>query len=193
MIDLSKVYPRLKETYSDEEPKILLTHEGKEVTLSLDDSPIMKPFAQNLVVSYALDMGTHYQFISNKALSNDLTIERLHDAALKNMINEIAENIQAHGDKADVLMITNGGNYEAAMLIWDDIWAQIEAAVGDDFYVAIPARDLLYISPKNNPDAIERLGGLIKKMFDESEDTQGLMVRHIYQRADNGWEVVATA
>ncbi len=110
-----------------------------------------------------------------------MTIEKLHEAALQNMIDEIADNIQAHGDKTDVLMITNGGNYEAAMLIWDDIWPQIESVVEGDFYIAVPARDVLYVAPKSNPDAISRLTELIQRLF-KDETAQGLMVKHIYQR-----------
>jgi len=193
MIDLSKVFPRLKETFSDGEPITLQVHEGDSITLTEEDSPAMKPFAQNLTISYAIDMGTHYQFIPNRDLSDKLTIDMLHDAALQNMIDEIADNIQAHGDKEDVLMITNGGNYEAAMLIWEDIWEQIESVVGGDFYVAVPARDVLYVAPKNNPDAIERISGLIRRLFDDAENTHGLMVRHIYQRGNSGWKVIATA
>jgi len=192
MIDFSKVFPRLKETYKNDTPIELQVGDDKTITLSEEDSPVMKQFAQNLTISYAIDMDSHYQFIPNRDLTDEVTIEKLHEAALQNMVNEIADNIQAHGDKNDVLMITNGGNYEAAMLIWDDIWPQIESVVEGDFYVAVPARDVLYVAPKSNPDAIFRLKELIQRLF--SDDTaQGLMVKHIYQRGENGWEVVATA
>ncbi|WP_029903232.1 DUF1444 family protein [Prevotella sp. 10(H)] len=192
MIDLKKVFPRLKETYPDDAPVMLELQEGKNITLSQEDSPVMKPFADNLTISYAIDKGTHYEFIPNRDLSDELTIDMMHDAAMENMIDEIADNIQAHGDPADVLMITNGGNYEAAMLIWDGIWPQIESIVGGELYAAVPARDVLYVAPKSNSQAIERLSELIKELFD-TPNAQGLMVRHIYQRGENGWEVVVTA
>lgn len=194
MIDLSKVFPRLKEIYNKGEKRISLVQpSGESITMTHDESPVMQPFAQNLSISYAIDMGTHYQFIANRDLTDEITMEKLYEVALKNMINEISQNIEAHGDKNDVMMITNGGNYEAAMLIWDDIWPQIESVVGDELYVAVPARDLLYVAPKSNPNSIERLSGLIRKFFDEDEEAKGLMVRHIYERKDKKWEVVATA
>ena len=192
MIDFEKVFPRLKETYKDDAPIEYEAKGGGSIELSKEDSPVMKPFAQNLTISYAIDMGTHYQFIANRDLSEEVTIEKLHEAALRNMIDEIADNIQAHGDKTDVLMITNGGNYEAAMLIWDGIWPQIESVVEGDFYVAVPARDVLYVAPKSNPDAISRLKELILRLFGD-ETARGLMVKHIYQRGEKEWEVVATA
>lgn len=192
MIDFTKVFPRLKETYQNDTPIELTAEDGKTMTLPYEDSPVMKEFAQNLTISYALDMGSHYQFIANRDLSDEVTIEKLHEAALQNMIDEVADNIQAHGDVTDVVMITNGGNYEAAMLIWDGIWPQIESVVGGDFYVAVPARDVLYVAPKSNANAIERLSELINKLFN-GEDTHGLMVKHIYQRSEEGWKVIATA
>ena len=192
MIDFAKVFPRLKETYDSTNPIRVATDEGKEITLSAEDSPVMIPFAENLSVSYAVDHGTHYQFVSNRDLSDTVTVEKLHTAALQNMITEIADNIQAHGDPTDVLMLTNGGNYEAAMLIWDDIWTQIESVVGGAYYVAVPARDLVYVAPKSNPDAIARLKELINRLFDDKE-AFGLMVRHIYHRIGDKWEIVTTA
>lgn len=192
MIDFSKVFPRLKETYNDDTPVELQVGEDKTITLSKEDSPVMQPFAKNLTISYAIDMGTHYQFVANRDLSEEVTMEKLHEAALQNMIEEIKDNIQAHGDVEDVVMITNGGNYEAAMLVWDGIWSQIESVMKGDFYIAVPARDVLYVAPKSNLDAIARLSELVNKLFN-GEDAHGLMVKHIYQRGKDGWEVVATA
>ena len=185
MIDFSKVFPRLKETYDADSA-------DPANILSYDDRPVIVPFAENLVISYALDKGSHYEYILNRDLSDDVTIEKLHQESLQNMIDEIADNIQAHGEKDDALLLTNGGNYEATMLLWDDIWQKIESVVEGDFYVAVPARDVLYVSPKSNPNAIPRLKELINKLFND-EEAQGLMVKHIYQRGVNGWEVVATA
>lgn len=194
MINFKKVFPRLKETYETDGIAITYSNDGKQsnMTLSYEDSPVMKPFAENLIISYAIDKGTNYEYIPNRDLSEDVTIEKLHEAALENMIDEIGNNIQAHGDAKDVLMITNGGNYEAAMLIWDEIWPEIEKMVGDKLYIAIPARDILYVAPKSNPNSIGRLTELIHKMFN-LEDAQGLMVKHIYEQTKDGWKVVATA
>lgn len=194
MIDYTKVFPRIKEIYKDgESPKSLVKPTGKTIDMPFEASPVMQPLAKNLNIAYALDMGSHYQFIPNRDLSDEVTIEKLHEAALSNMINEIKDNIQAHGSTKEVMMITNGGNYEAAMLIWEDVWPQIESMAGGEVYVAVPARDLLYVAPQNNPNAIEQLSKLIRKLFDEDEEAQGLLVRHIYQKSNKGWEVVTTA
>ncbi|MDU1890225.1 MAG: DUF1444 family protein [Dysgonomonas sp.] len=192
MIDFSKVFPRIKATYPNEDITISLGQDGSELTLSYEDSPVMKTLVNNLVISYAIDHDTHYQFILNRDLSEDVTIDKLHEAAISNMINEIGDQIQAHGDPADVLMITNGGNYEATMLIWEDIWPQIESIVGDKIYIAVPARDVLYVAPQNNPASIDRLKELIDKLFN-LDDAQGLLVKDIYELTDNGWKAIGIA
>ncbi len=56
MIDFTKVFPRLKETYKEDAPAELHIGEGKTMELPHEDSPVMKPFAQNLTISYAIDM-----------------------------------------------------------------------------------------------------------------------------------------
>jgi uncharacterized protein YtpQ (UPF0354 family) len=108
------------------------------------------------------------------------------------MTAEVWEKTEINGDPANIMMLTNGGNFEAAMLLVDDMWENLEQVFNDEVCVAIPARDLLFIAGKNNPAGRESLRAIVRKFFDERE-TEGLLVRHIYARENKQWVLVETA
>jgi uncharacterized protein YtpQ (UPF0354 family) len=190
-VDLSKVYPRLKGIFTDDYPDPQ-HHKGPELEISESESPIYKPFASGLAVFYALDGGTSYQLLQNKHLSADLTIDKLHDAAMTNMAKAIADATEVNGDPKNVMMVTNGGNFEAIMMMADFLWEQLDPVFNDTICVAVPARDLLFITAKNNLVGRESLRNIIRFYFDENE-TPGLITRHIYERTENGWNLLETA
>lgn len=108
------------------------------------------------------------------------------------MYTVISEQLGFQGDPEDVIMITNGGDYEATMLLVDDgFWDQIKEIMAGGYYVAVPARDILLIAPESNPKSIERLGEMIDNFFTNPE-ANGLLVRNIYERENGSWTLVKT-
>jgi uncharacterized protein YtpQ (UPF0354 family) len=191
VIDLSKVYPRIKGLYDDENPEPF-PKSSNELSVSLDDSPVFKRLAKGIGVFYMLDEGDKYQIIQNRHLSEDLTIEKLHSAALTNMAIAISDKTEVNGDPSNIMMVTNGGNFEATMLLADFLWDQIKPVFNDNICVAIPANDLLFITSKNNSKARENLRNLVRQYFENSE-TKGLIVKYIYERINGEWFFVESA
>jgi hypothetical protein len=192
-IDLSKVFPRIKGVFNDEHPAPLPGNTGPAITMTQENSLVSTPIAEGIAVFYALDMGHSYQILQHRHLSEDITIEKLHAAALQNMFTEVSETTKVNGDPEHLMMVTNGGNYEATMLLADYMWEQLEPHFNDSVCVAIPARDLLFVSAKNNHIGREALRKAVKFYFEESDETQGLLVRHIYERENGQWKLVETA
>jgi uncharacterized protein YtpQ (UPF0354 family) len=194
IVDLTKVVPRVKAVFGGDipDPHPHPNPESEHVQLSNEDSPVFETFATGLGIFYAVDMGNSYQLIQNRHLSATITQEALHTAALTNMIQEVADRTEVHGDPSGTMMLTNGGNFEAAMLLADGIWENLKDVFKDDICVAVPARDLLFIAAKNNPTGRDGLRAVVRKFFDEQE-TVGLLVRHIYAREGNKWIAIETA
>jgi len=157
-----------------------------------DHSPIFETFATGLAIFYAMDMGNSYLLLQNRHLTDGITQEKLRVAALANMAREITDRTELQGNPDQVLMVTNGGNFEAAMLVAEGFWQSVQDILKDDICVAVPARDLLFITGRNNPEGRERLRALVRKFFDEQE-TAGLLVRHIYGKEGAEWVVLETA
>ena len=60
---------------------------------------------------------------------------------------------------------TLDGTYEASLVLLDKIWSKDNFPVDGDFIMAIPARDLLYITGSNNKDAIKKLRDMLSEQF----------------------------
>jgi hypothetical protein len=194
VIDLSRVVPRVKAVYGEEtiDPGPGPGGSGEHLEMTAEDSPVMAPLTTGLSICYAMDMGNRYQLIQNRHLTDAITQAALHGAALSNMAREIADKTEVNGDPAAVMMLTNGGNFEAAMLLVDGMWENLRQVFKDDLCVAVPARDLLFIAGRNSGAGREGLRALVRKYFDEQQ-TKHLLVRHIYGRENDGWVKVETA
>lgn len=177
---------------STDSPWLLSDPGNSKWQLSREDSPIYETFTKGLGIFYALDRGNHYQLLQNRHLPGNITREDLHEAALRNLTLEVGDRTQISGDPANVMMLINGGNFEAAMLLSDNVWDSLEEYFPHGICVAVPAHDLLFIAGKNNPAGRERLRQLVRRYFDEQQ-TPGLLVRHIYTRENNSWQWVETA
>jgi len=180
-IDFSKIYPRIKALINDET--------NDTVELSFKDSPLFKPFAEELAIFYMIDQGDKFEFIQNKHLSDTVTIEIIHNTSLSNFARAVSDRTEVSGNPDEIMVVTNGGNFEATMLLADFLWDQLESLFNDQICVTIPANDLLFISSVNNIHGREKLKRTVKIYFDEQE-THGLVSRNIYARDKQGWKLI---
>ena len=104
----------------------------------------------------------------------------------------ISDQTHINGEPGNAMMVTSGGNYEAAIILSDYICDQFEIILNDSICVAIPANDLLFVTAKQNPEGRKNLIKVVRHYFDDRE-TVGLIVRHIYERTAGGWLYVETA
>jgi uncharacterized protein YtpQ (UPF0354 family) len=144
-----------------------------------------------IAIFYAEDQGNSFRLINYGDISNTITIEMLHDAAMENLATAVSDKTEISGDAKGIMMLTNGGNFEAPMILIDFIWEQLTNLIQDDICIAIPARDLLFFTAKNNPEGREKLREMVNFYFDERK-TEGLITRHIYERVGDKWEYLET-
>ncbi|WP_158286530.1 DUF1444 family protein [Chitinophaga sp. S165] len=188
-IDLTKVFPKIKGLYEEDTPDPKPVE--RVIEMSHDDSPVYETISTGLGIFYVLDKGSHYSFLQNRDLSTTITLEKLHEIALNNLTEQVLDKTQLNGDPADIMMLVNGGNFEATMILVDRLWSQVERLFNDQICIALPARDLLFISGRNNPVGRESLRAAVRKAFD-SQDLEGALVRHIYARENNQWILIET-
>ena len=65
-------------------------------------------------------------------------------------------------------MMTAGGDYEASLLLFDDIWRGGKIKMNGDIVVAVPAKDVLLITGSNNRKGIAAVRELAAKYKAES-------------------------
>ena len=67
-------------------------------------------------------------------------------------------------------MYTADGNYEASLLLFDDLWDG-DIKVDGDIVVAIPTRDVLLITGSKNEEGIARLREIVDQVTAEGTYT----------------------
>lgn len=189
-IDFTKIFPRIKAVYDEVTPDPFPAT-APPIKLALANSIVFQPLAPGLVTAYALDMQTGYQFIQNQELSSQVTIDTLHNRAIANLVQEIDGHTQVHPIQDGLLMLTNGGNHELCMLLLAPYWQHIAAVLNDTPCIAVPAKDLLFITGKNNQNGKHLMRRAIHKHFTEP-GTRGLMVPHMYEWTGSQWLLLET-
>lgn len=139
-----------------------------DVNLSVDDSPVERRFAADLILFYAFDLDTHYQIVAHRDLPRlGITEDELHDRAVANL-RALHLDIRSHkGDR--IHMITAGGNYEAVLPLLSEICDSIESLVNGSLIAAIPARDILYITGDKEREDLADLRRWTSRMIEIAE------------------------
>lgn len=88
------------------------------------------------------------------------------DLAKANLLRSLPE-IRIVGS-GSVFMVTAGGDYENALVLLPELWAVVEPLLDGPPLVAIPARDLLFITGDIGPVSVEVLTGLVHNAGDLS-------------------------
>lgn len=146
-----------------------------------DQQPIMHDLYEDLMLCFAVDTGSSYELLQNKILSQNpgLTPEKLYEACVHGLAGEVDGQIKIHGDPEEIVMVTAGGNFEAALILLPYFWENIHNIMGSEVVVAIPARDLLFITKASNPAAVSKLKNMVQQSF-EGGQTQGLLSKCLY-------------
>ena len=192
----SRIVPRIKVNYDfdiyagDTGP-----HMGtQQMTLPEADCSIFVPLFDDILLGFALDIGNAYQMLSNSFLQEhpQLDTSVLKKLAIENMLREIGGEIEIKGKENSIGMITAGGNFEAALLLFDSFWDSLVEIFGEDPCIAIPANDLCFIVAADNEAGRHILVNTVRKIFNDPETT-GLLSKGIYQRTSNGWKMIEVA
>lgn len=134
----------------------------KEATAALEargdepPQPVFEALNDELVILYAFDYPTHVAYLIPENLE-ELSLERseLRALAVENL-GALLSDIQLLAGE-DILMLTAGGDYDASLLLLDDVWSSGQIEVEGEIVVAIPARDALLITGSENAAGMAEL------------------------------------
>ncbi len=119
-----------------------------------------------LVIVYAEDTQRSIHYFSPKDFEKlGIPRDQLRTLAVTNLKKLIPTPQVSAGALASI--ITAGGDYEASLLLFDDLWANLQNTEGE-IVVAIPARDLLVFTGSHNPQGLARLREIAAKFARES-------------------------
>lgn len=120
-----------------------------------------------LVVVYAEDAPRTIRYFPESRLE-EAGVKRteLRARATENLMR-ILPDMKIHAGPL-FSMITAGGDFEASLLLVDELWTSGDIEVDGDFVVAVPARDVLLVTGSNNAAGIAKLEELARETAGES-------------------------
>ena len=152
LFDRSRVVPVIKDRAWLSDMAAAQKAQGSEKPLEL----VVDDYNEDLVVVYGLDSPTAIQYVNRSSFEvSGVPRAELRSIAIENL-RRLVPNIEVHKG-AVVSMITAGGDYEASLLLLDEVWRGDKVSVEGDMLVTIPARDVLLFAGSNTPGAVEQL------------------------------------
>lgn len=156
-LDRSRIVPIIKDRNWIAEIKKSVKQRGNEQV----PENVYEDFNEELVILYAEDTPTNIRYFAPKSLEGiGISRKQLRTLSVVNLTRLIPKPQVDTGPL--VSMITVGGNYEASLLLFDNLWANLSKADGE-IVVAVPARDLLMFTGSHNQQGLTKLRELAAK------------------------------
>jgi uncharacterized protein YtpQ (UPF0354 family) len=147
-LDRSRIVPIIKDRGWVE----VMARRGREQTPPLE--LVAEPFNSDLVVVYAENRLGTLRILSNRDDVGDRA--RLREASLTNL-SRLLPKIEIRPGADGVLLITAGGEFDASLLLADNIWSGGKVKVDGDIVVAVPAKNVLIATGSHNAPGLARL------------------------------------
>jgi uncharacterized protein YtpQ (UPF0354 family) len=157
-----------------------------------DDQPVLaaaavdlvsRPLAEDMAVFYLVDLGNVYKYVTNWQLADEgVTPAELHEIAIRNLTQLIIERDMKVDQYQDIFAVMMGGDFEASVLLLDQLWDDIfRQFVDGDYAIAVPARDYLAFCDSSSKKGIQQLRQLIRSV---PPDADHLISDRIYIRSE---------
>jgi hypothetical protein len=142
-------------------------------------------FVGDLWIVYAVDTPDAMKTLPIKDMKemglDPLQIKQLASENLR----RIVPPIKRHGD-GPVYMLAAGGDYEASLLLFDDVWEQMKELVTGDIVAAVPSRDVLLFTDSASKEGLEQMRASITEVLNSAGYlVSGTMLR----RTGEKWSV----
>jgi uncharacterized protein YtpQ (UPF0354 family) len=146
------------------------------VPLIKDDSffdqidPGFRPAAERLVgdlsIVYAFDRPRSLDIMTEaERVALGVPVEELRALAVRNLRRLVPE-IRHHESGTGYVLLA-GGNFEASLLLLDDLWVKLSADIKGELVACAPARDMILYTGSATPGAVEDLRELAARVITE--------------------------
>ncbi len=138
----------------------------------------------DLWIIYAFDTPEAMLTMQQKQLRElGLKTQELRPLAIENL-RRILPPVMQHGD-GPVYLLTAGADYVASLLLFDDVWAEIQDTIEGDIVAAVPSRDTLLFTDSTSKAGIEELRSSITNITNSGSY---LVSSTMFRRTADGWK-----
>jgi uncharacterized protein YtpQ (UPF0354 family) len=162
-IDRSRIVPVIKDRNWPAESRRSMIARGAK------DPPenIVEDLNAELVILYAEDRPTSIRYLTPQTLEESgFARKQLRALAVENLRTLVAEPKVNKGPLFSTISI--GGDYEASLLLFDDLWTSPTIRVDGEIVVAVPSRELLMFTGSHNSAGIAAMRENAAKAWRES-------------------------
>lgn len=163
---------------------IFKSDEKPDVVFSKEDMPFHIEYADDFSIFFLCDTGDKFEMVQQKHLDEaKITRDEILNIGVLNLSN-IAKNIEIKKNNG-VLYFIGNGNFEASMLLVDEIWSNwLNEHCPNGYIAAIPARDILAVCDKNYVEGIKKISSIIDQIWPDGDH---LLSRRLYTKNENIW------
>lgn len=130
-----------------------------------DVEGVYERYNDQLIIVYAEDSKNSIRYLTKEDLQSlSINKDSLKQLSIRNL-DRLLINITRQGGDG-VYMLTAGGNYEASIILLNNIFTKESLPVDGDFVIAIPNRDMLLITGSNDKAGISKIKEVTKKLFE---------------------------
>lgn len=161
-LDTTRIIPVIKDSgYIDE---IAAQADGELPSL------VYEYYNEKLIILYAEDTEYGISYFDRKKLEEaGIAEEELFGLATENLAGLLPE-INRNGEDG-LYMLVAGGNYEASLILFNNIWTPENMPVNGDIVITIPARDMLLVTGSNDEEGLQKIRDLSQKTMAEGSYT----------------------
>jgi len=178
-----------KEAVAYLKPVVKENLDEKCFTLSEENSFVHTFFNEDLIITFLVDdyQNNYFHYVQHKHISGEgLDEEQLLEIGKDNLYKLADEKeLRVHTLTEGCFALILDGNFEASLIVLDDLWDHsLKEFVSNGYAVAIPARDILVFCDCNAGNGIEKMKGIIEKVW---EDGDHLLIDKILVRSEGKW------
>lgn len=176
--DRASIVPRIKHTN--------FIGAVMQVNPAPEDIPLTEPLVGDLVVTYAFDLpGTFEMFTTRDMNELGMTRAEVRSAAIANLRKQVAQ-VRTEGTPP-VFMLVTGNDLEACLLLLDDVWEPYARKVSGEMVVAVPTRELVFVTGSNSKAGMQ----VIREVIVESrkEEKTHSLTQHLLTRRNGKWVI----
>lgn len=168
----------------------MIKDEGYFANQARDDVPFAhEHLVGDLWIVYAIDLPDSMKTLQKSHVSKlGLDPIALRKLAVENL-RRILPPIEQHGD-GPVYVLTAGADYVASLLLFEDLWAELNQQVSGDVLAAAPTRDVLLFTDSDSSEGISQMKASIARVMESG----GYLVSDtILRLTGDGWKLASLA
>lgn len=129
-----------------------LSQIDKQKTYSIN--LVVKVICDDLNCMYVYDNESGLEIIQESELIElNISKEELHEIAMTNFRQFVSQRLNAQNNGEAFWFILDG-NFEAGLVLIDEIWDQVEGHLKEEIVICVPSRDVIFATGKSNENLI---------------------------------------